>query len=104
MILRGLRRIKIEPYSASPSMSLLPPLMQTCVRLFASSGRQSELEDTAEAVAKALLEAGEQMLTGPPAAEEAETLALHGAGPAVLVTHLVVEALYAAAVTFVNLR
>lgn len=68
------------------------------------SGRRSELETTAEAVAKALLEAMEQMLAGPPAAGEADTLASHGAGPTVLVTHLIIEGLAAAVLIFHDLR
>lgn len=55
-------------------------------------------------MARALLEAGEQMLAGPPAAGEADTLASHGAGPAVLVIHLITEELAAAVLTFHSLR
>ena len=64
IILRGLQRTKLDSYSASPWMSLLPPLLRISGMAFVNSGRQSELEDTAEALAKALLKASEQMLTG----------------------------------------
>ena len=101
MILCGLRRIKLEPYGAS---LLVPSMLRIFAMAFATSGCQSQLEDTAEAVAKTLLKASEQILAGPPAAGEADTLALYGAGPALLVTHLVTEALSAAKSTFVCLR
>ena len=81
MILRGLRRIKLEPYGASLWMSLVPPMLRIFAMAFATSGCQSQLEDTAEAVAKTLLKASEQILAGPLAAGEADTLALYGAPP-----------------------